>query len=272
MSDRRFSRKSAAAPADPRLGRMLLLSVGVHLVVVAALLLAGQDRFRRDLRPVYRVDLVSLPVPSPQAGRPDAGPKPAASPPKAEPVKPAPVKIAKPEPVKPSAVVKKAEAVKKTTEAQPKPKSGKTQDEESLAKSLREMQDRAALERRLAEMRQKTAGQGAAGAAPVGMPDGKGTEAGSSYDLWLQTRLKEQWSYSPYLGGGRTDLEALFLLRFDAKGTFIDYRIQRSSGNRQFDESIVRALLKLFKEQGLPSPPKRATEFEVAFNLKELKR
>jgi outer membrane biosynthesis protein TonB len=251
---------------------MLLLSLGVHLVVVAALLLAGQDRFRRDMRPVYRVDLVSPPVASPQAGRPDAGPPPAAPIPKPQPARPEPVKITKPEAAKPAAVVKKAEPAKKPAEPQPKPKSPKAQDEESLEQSLREMQERAALDRTLAAMRQKTTGKEAAGAAPVGMPEGKGSEAGSSYDLWLRTQLREQWSYSPYLGGGRTDLEALFLLRFDARGTFVDYRIVRSSGNRQFDESIVRALLKLFKAQGLPSPPKRATEFEVAFNLKELKR
>jgi hypothetical protein len=141
-----------------------------------------------------------------------------------------------------------------------------------LEKTLRAMQDRAALDRTLAALKQKAAQNAAVPHAPSGTPDGKGTEAGSAHDTWLQTELKEQWSYSPYLGGGRTDLEAVFLLRFDARGQFVDYVIKHPSGSRQFDESIVRALHKLFKEQGLPNPPPRPSEFEVAFNLKDLKR
>src|SRR5512145_3189569 len=83
---------------DPRFGRMVLASLGVHLAVV--LLFSGvlMPRFQRDLRPVYHVDLVNLPVMNPQAGRPDARPEPAKAP--AKPAPPEPVKAAPPAPPK----------------------------------------------------------------------------------------------------------------------------------------------------------------------------
>ncbi len=58
------------------MGRMMLLSLGLHVGIV--LLFAGVllPRFHRQPPPVYYVDLVNLPVPEPQAGRPDARPEP----------------------------------------------------------------------------------------------------------------------------------------------------------------------------------------------------
>src|SRR5690606_34533291 len=120
-------RQLAEYHQDPRFTRLLFASLGAHLAVV--LLFSGifLPGFKRDMRPVYHVDLVNLPVMNPQAGRPDARPEPApapakpaapepvkASPPPAAPkaeVKPEAVKLAKPEPAKPAAVQpKKPEA------------------------------------------------------------------------------------------------------------------------------------------------------------------
>jgi hypothetical protein len=99
MNRQHPDRHQAEYHQDPRFGRLLLASVGAHLAVV--LLFSGVllPRFQRDLRPVYHVDLVNLPVKSPQAGRPDARPEPAKAP--AKPAAPEPVKAAPPAPPKP---------------------------------------------------------------------------------------------------------------------------------------------------------------------------
>lgn len=275
MTRQRRPHSSPAFPADPRLWQTLLVSLGVHLAVVALFTVAGPARFQRHIRPVYQVDLVSPPVANPRAGRPDARPEPAKAAPRAPvpaPAKPVqvvpktePVKIAKPEPAKP--------AVKKPEAAKTKPAAKETSYEDVVRdiEKKRRAQENREFEQKMRQLAAK-ANAAAVPHAPVGVPEGKGTEAGSKHDDWLLVKLKEQWSYSPYVGGGRTDLEAVFLLHFDAKGRFVDYKIKHGSGNRQFDESVVRALLKLFKDQALPNPPKRPSEFEVAFNLKDLKR
>ena len=60
---------------EPKIGRMLLVSLGLHLLFF--LIFSGVLVFNdeRDPRPVYYVDLTQSPVERPQAGRPDARPK-----------------------------------------------------------------------------------------------------------------------------------------------------------------------------------------------------
>ncbi|MEJ2201679.1 MAG: TonB C-terminal domain-containing protein, partial [Desulfuromonadaceae bacterium] len=102
--------------------------------------------------------------------------------------------------------------------------------------------------------------------ATVGMPDGKGNQAGVSYDAWLKTYLTAAWRLSKYQLG-RTDLEATVRLVFDARGRLIDYKFVQESGELRFDDSVKRALLQL---QELPEPPGSRIEKEVVFNLKDL--
>lgn len=248
---------------EPRLGRMLLASLGLHLVVLL-LVLAGPlfPGPGRDQRPVYYVDLVNLPVKNPQAGRPDAAPKTR----KAEP-RPAPapkrqaktVKTAKPRP-KPEARPKAA----------PKPAPqppGATYEKETLAaiEKLRREQEIAALKEKLAQMAKQDSRQAPAD-APVGMPDGRGTEAGPSYDAWLHDYLKEAWTLSRYQVT-RENLEATVTLIFDARGNLVDFRFLKRSGEERFDDSVKRAVLQL---KQLPAAPGSRLEKDIVFNLKEL--
>jgi outer membrane biosynthesis protein TonB len=280
MSHHHTDRQLAGYHHDPRFGRLLFASLGVHLAVV--LLFSGVllPRFQRDLRPVYHVDLVNLPVMNPQAGRPDARPEPAkasAKPAPPEPVKappPAPpkptpkaetVKMAKPEVAKPAAVKpKKPEAAPvKTSEKQ------STADAAALQEKLRQMQARQEREdykKRLAELASKDSRQAAIPGAPAGMMDGKGTEAGASYDAWLHEYLKKAWTLSMYQVS-RRDLKATVKLAFDAQGNLLDYNFIKKSGEERFDDSVRKAILQLKK---LPNPPGSRMEKEIAFNLKDL--
>jgi len=272
MTRNRLSRKPAGLHPDPRLGRMLFASLGIHLAVV--LLFSGVllPRFRKDVRPVYHVDLVNLPVKNPQAGRPDATPEAPRL--KPEPKKPEPVKVpSKPEPKKPEApkVVKKPaekpSPVKKETVAKPAPLPEKSYEETlSAIDKLKRKKEIEELQKRLAALAQNDSRQGAPVTAPVGMPEGKGTEAGPSYDAWLKDYLKQAWTLSRYQVS-RRDLQVVVTLVFDPRGNLIDYRFDQESGEERFNDSVRRAILQLKK---LPTEPGERMEKKVVFNLKEL--
>jgi len=272
MNRNRFTRQQADFHHDPRLGRLLLASLGAHLAIIVLFSGVLLPRFARDTRPVYHVDLVNLPVMNPQAGRPDAGPKPTKAPAKPaapEPVKPSPAAptkpAAKPEAVKvakPEAAAKKPEAVKPA----PKATSSEKENLSSTIEEMRRRQEIEALKQKLAQFGGKDTRQAAVPNAPVGMPDGKGSEAGVAYDLWLHEYLKQAWTLSRYQVS-RRDLESTVRLVFDAQGNLKDYTFVEKSGEERFDDSVRRAVLQLKK---LPNPPGSRLEREVVFNLKEL--
>jgi len=265
-------RQQAGYHHDPRFGRLVLASLGVHLAVV--LLFSGvlMPRVQRDLRPVYHVDLVNLPVKSPQAGRPDARPEPAKAPakpaapepvkapPKAE-AKPEAVKVAKPEPAKPAAQPKKPAAAPK-----PSPKEPTYDKTLSAIEDLRRRQEIEALKQQLSQLGSKDTRKAAVPGAPAGMVDGKGTEAGSSYDAWLHEYLKQAWTLSKYQVS-RRDLKATVKLTFDAQGNLLDYIFIEKSREQRFDDSVRKAILQLKK---LPNPPGSRMEKDIVFNLKDL--
>lgn len=278
MNRQQSDRQLAEFHQDPRFRKLLLASLGVHLVVVllfSGVLLPG---FKRDMRPVYHVDLVNLPVMNPQAGRPDARPEPAktpakpaapepvkatppATPPKAEP-KPETVKLAQPEPAKPAAVPAKKPEVAKPAAKEP------SYEKETLSaiEDLRRRQEIEALKQQLAQFGAKDTRQAAVPGAPVGMQDGKGTEAGIAYDAWLHEFLKQAWTLSRYQVS-RRDLQATVRLVFDAQGNLLDYTFVKKSAEERFDDSVRKAILQLKK---LPTPPGSRMEKEVVFNLKDL--
>jgi len=277
MNRHHSDRQLAGYHQDPRFRRLLLASLGAHLAVV--LLFSGVllPRFQRDLRPVYHVDLVNLPVKNPQAGRPDAQPEPKKSPAKPaapEPVKmppPAPpktqskpesVKLAKPEPVKPAVQPKKPVAAAKPASKEPTYDKTLSAIEDMARK--KEIED---LKRQLAQLGTKDSRQTAAVPdAPVGSLTGKGTEAGPAWDEWIRTFLKANWSLSKYQVS-RLDLEAKVRIVYDAQGNLLDYKILKPSGDATFDDSVKKAIL---FEKRLPKKPEERLELEVVFNLKEL--
>jgi outer membrane biosynthesis protein TonB len=264
---------------------MLFVSLGGHLVVF--LLFSGVllPHFKRDVRPVYHVDLVNLPVKDPQAGRPDA--RPEAPKQKPEPKKPEPVKVAPPEPAtkKPETVKvpppkpepKKPETPKVVKPAVEKPVAAKEKtnekisaaDEKAVQEKIRQMQarsEREAAKQRIAELAAKDTRQSAIPNAPIGMPEGKGSEAGIAWDLWIRTFLKSNWSLSRYQVS-RLDLQAKVSIIYDAGGNLVNYRFLDPSGDNIFDDSVKRAIL---KEKTLPNKPEERLEIVVIFNLKDL--
>jgi colicin import membrane protein len=265
-------------PAARGFGRMLVLSLIVHSAVVVIFFADLFPHARRELRPLYFVDLINLPVPDPQAGRPDARPaekSPAPIPPAPAPPPgkmEAPV-TAKPLPVKPPVAVKPEPAKtapKEVPKTPAKPEASAVDEYQSTANAIEKMREKKELEERLAAIKASRQSTAAPVDAPVGMPTGKGKSAGVDEQLWIQAYLKECWNLSKYQVT-RRDLKAKARLVFDAGGQLIDYRIITPSGDSNFDESVRRAIL---KAKQLPFRPERRLELDgeqaVEFNLKDL--
>jgi colicin import membrane protein len=151
-------------------------------------------------------------------------------------------------------------------EAPPKP-SKETAATDSVAQALAKFEANKArqeLSDKIATLTSKdTRGKGTD--APVGMPDAKGTQAGIPFETWLETYLRDRWHFPTQLTA-RCDLEAVVEIVFDPQGRRVSERIIRKSGEETFDESVLRAVLKL-KE--LPNPPDERLRIQVPFNLKD---
>lgn len=255
-------------------GRMLLLSLGIHLLV-AVFFAVGLRPPLRSAPPAYRVDLVSLPVAKPRAGDglPTA-PAPASlpSPPSVpSPPRPAPAKTA------PKATVPGKEAkptVKSATGKKPAKApapSSIDDDYDEVQANLRVMQMRRERDRRKqaaeAKIHQVLAEVQPSGSGAVGSRSkASGDQLGSAYEDWIQVHLRELWTFNRQQAR-QLDIEARLKLSFDARGQLVDYKFLKSSGNEQFDKSIHNAVLQLKR---LPTAPERPLELTVTFNLKEL--
>ena len=268
----RWQRGGLAWRREPRLSRMLGVSLGIHLcgLIVAAGFLSVQQPLVR--KPVYMVDLVTLPVANPQAGRPDAAPgkvKPVQKP------KPATKPIAKPKPVvkpepkpkpKPKPQPKPQPVVKSVPKPAPQPVPKKSYDDvlQEIAKKRR-AQERSDLEAKLqALMGQDT--RATKSEAPLGEVTGQGTEAGVGFGLWLQSYYTDHWKLSKYQIPN-LDLEARVEVEFGPRGFLKNFRIIETSGNLNFDNSLKATILSLEK---LPREPQKRFVETIYFNLKDM--
>lgn len=268
------TRQGSRARNDPGIGRTLLGSLGIHLLIIFIFAGSLLPRFEEERRPVYYVDLANLPVKAPRAGRPDVPPvKPATEVKPATPVKPAPSPTKAPppaaktktEPAKVSPPVAKTTPPPKTPA--PTAKTKKAEDSTTSAiDDMRRKKEIADLKATLAALAADDRRDRAPDGAPVGMQDGRGSESGVSYDAWVQTAYKQAWTLSRYQVD-RLDLEAEVRVTFDAEGNLKDYRFLSESGDARFDDSVKSAILQV---KQLSNKPGERLELEVVFNLKDL--
>jgi colicin import membrane protein len=239
---------------DPGPGGMFVCSFLLHVafffLITRLTLLPG---LHPDNAPVYYVDVVNLPVASPQAGNP-AGSTAAAT---AAPPAPAPqemklpAKTAAPTRIKPV----------------PAPASGAKTDQSETAREFDERLSR--LERdaesrhqaaALDALRKRTAG---GGKGPAGMPGGTGKEAGSDYSSYIQSRLKD--AFKSTIAFQTKSPEVRLRLTIDRGGHVIRQRIEYSSGDRLFEEAVLQAVARA--EKGF-TPPPGGQDFEHGFVFK----
>ncbi|MBZ0154978.1 MAG: TonB C-terminal domain-containing protein [Alphaproteobacteria bacterium] len=96
----------------------------------------------------------------------------------------------------------------------------------------------------------KESGPGGSGAAPSG---------GADYYSLVVSKIRQQWVYPETLD---RDVEAVISIRIAKDGSVTIDRLEKSSGNRLFDRSVMSAIT---KASPLPAPPPGVEEIGVRF-------
>lgn len=224
----------------------------VFHVVVGLSLLNFQLSAHFKEAPVYYVDLLTLPVASPQAGMPGAS-EPAPAPP--QPAATPPQEMALP--TKPSTQIPA-----KATVAKAPPQADPTE-------TTREFEERIARMERDTEARHQAAAldalkKRASNSGPVGMPGATGSEAGSDYGSYIRSRLEDAFrredTFKPSPGK-----EAIVRLTIDRNGRIISQRYERRSTDQMFNDAVARAIARA--EKDFRRPP-NGSNFEQVISFK----
>lgn len=219
--------------------RMLIISFAIHILVLAAFSIPFKKSSKRfDALSSYSVNLVgelgggggSIGAGKGEKGIPEK-PAPAAP---ARVKKPAPIK--KPVKEEVSLSKKKVAAKEKTTK----------EELSRLEERIRDMKKRADY---LDVSGAKTAGAGSKGGMGSGAPGLPfGSEGGGKpldpatqkYILDIWDKVKSAWGVPGMTY--KKDLETIVIIRIRKDGRIVDINVEKRSGNRIFDESILRVL------------------------------
>jgi colicin import membrane protein len=221
--------------------------------LAAITFIASFQTIRPNATPVYYVDLVNLPVANPRAGSPSARGEAAATPAPAPASAPAREKMSAP-----SVVPRKlpAPTPKKTNQTSPPETEKEFQKRLSrLERTVEGRQTDAAI-----DALRKKVGQGS---GRSGMPGGTGTEAGSDYGSYIQSRLRDAFALT--ISFRERNPVVVLRLTIDRSGKVIGYHIDRSSGDKVFEDSVKRAVDRA--SENFPPPPGRG-EFQQGFIFK----
>jgi colicin import membrane protein len=239
---------------------MFIFSFVLHAAVFLLIFKAQHLPAPPPEEPVTYVDMVALPVASPQSGTPAPGGASAAEPAAA----PAEQMVAPPPP-RPAQHEAMTVPTPKAKPAKTKPaptktaKTAKPAPEQSAGDAKAFNERMAKLEEEADEVRQARVLAGIKGkvgkGGRVGMPGGKGTQAGSDYTSYVLSRLKDAFAKemmkqtaSPLVVGTIT---------VGADGDVSDFSIDRYSGDKLFDDSVRRAV-----KRATPFPPPPAGQFK----------
>jgi colicin import membrane protein len=193
------------------------------------------------------VDISSIPVANPRHG----SPTPAAAP---SPQTAAEPEMKQPAPPSPKTTTKPAAEVKTA----PKPAETAREHEERLAKLSRKVEAQHA-ESAVEALRRKMA---AASRGPQGMPTGTGTESGSSYPAYIQSRLAD--AFRQTIAYQSSNPETAVRLTIDGNGRIIGLKIERSSRDQVFENAVRRAIA-LAETHFTPPPDGKRLEIGFVF-------
>jgi colicin import membrane protein len=238
---------------NKELGLMVCGSAIFHLLVFFFLL---NFHFSSSFKeaPVYYVDILDLPVAHPQAGSPESSgarsPAPAPA--------PAPAPRAEPRhemtlPVKPSGRV-----LPNKPPAVPKKPADTVESSRDFEKRMNQLEQAADARHMKAALRDLQ-NRGRAG-GPVGIPGATGNEAGSDYASYIQSRLKD--AFKETIAYQSTRPEVVMRLIIGRSGRIVRASMERSSGDKLFEDSVNRAIKKA--ENNFPPPP-GGQEFSTGF-------
>jgi colicin import membrane protein len=242
---------------DTGMGVSFIASTVIHLTVFLLLAWQGSHRAPLKIEETYYVDVVNLPVASPRSGSPAQSGNDAQQAPAPPPAKAAPMAL--PTPSKPGMkanTTKQAATQRKTPESSSEPASEFAERMARLERAAEAKQEEAAM----ARLREKVKTQGSGRA---GMPSGVGTEAGSDYLAYIQSRLKD--AFQKTINHTSQFPEMSVRIFIDTDGKLSRKKVERSSGDRAFEISVFRAI-DAASDKFTP-PPGRKT-FEGVFVFK----
>ncbi|MEN6616279.1 MAG: energy transducer TonB [Syntrophorhabdus sp.] len=246
--------------------KMLAISVALHIIVIGAFSIPIKFSSKKiDLSGSYSVNLVGS---AGTMGGGGGGPKTSVQEkPKPKPDKPAPAIKEKKLPPKKAQPIRKEDedVVSLSKKKPPKPKTSK------------EEVDR--LEDRIRNIRKKTdyidvakAGSGGgpgSGRGGGGLPGsgGGGTAldpAMQKYLLDIWEKIKNAWNVPGM--AQKKDLETIVMIKVRKDGRIVDINIEKRSGNRVYDESVLRVLKAIEPLPPIPSSL-NADSLEIGFRF-----
>lgn len=239
------------AAIDTGIGVSCIASTVVHLAVFLLLVWWGKlFPVNMNLQETYYVDVVNLPVASPQAGSPQqkGDDAEAAPPPTKLPGSPMTV----PQPPKPGAAKPNDSAPAKTVDQN---ESAFAERMSRLEGKVEDKKQEAVLERLRNKIRMTGSGK-------PGMPGATGKEAGSDYTAYIESRLKD--AFSKTISISSKNPEVAVTLFIDASGKLTRRKVERSSGDRAFELSVQRAI-DMASEKFTAPPDKKIFEVFSVF-------
>lgn len=250
--------------------KMLAASLALHIIVLGAFSIPIKSSSKKiDLSSAYSVNLVGSAGNLGGSGGPPSRAV-AESKPKPKPEKPAPaVKEKKVPPPKKSQPIQKEDDAVSISKKKVPPKN----------KASKEEVDR--LEERIKNIRKKTdyidvakAGSGGPGRGPgsgAGLPMAGGGGSGAPLDPALQKYLLDVWekiknAWNIPGMASQKKLETIIMIKVRKDGRIVDINIEKRSGNRVYDESVLRVLRAV--EPLPPIPPSLNTDsLEIGFRF-----
>ena len=239
--------------------KMLAVSLALHIIVIGAFSIPIKFSSKKiDLSGAYSVNLVGSAGKLGGGGGPVSHAKPEPKPKE----KPAPaIKEKKATPKKPQPVQKEDDAVSLSKKKQVKPKASKDEVDR--------------LEERIRNIRKKTdyidiaktgpggPGRGGGGGLPGSGGSGAPLDpALQKYLLDIWEKIKGAWNVP---GMAKKGLETIVVVKIRKDGRIVDINIEKRSGNRTYDESVLRVLRAV---EPLPPIPSSLNRDELELGLR----
>ena len=216
-------------------GLQLLLPVSLLLHVAIYGLFAWLRLFPSSSfteAPVYYVDVVNLPVESPQQGSPAAAGK---------------------EPAPPSSVTPPSQEMKLPVKDAGRAKPVDKKVDKAAEESSKDFEERLARLERASDARHEAAAMEAIrkraaghGKGQAGIPGGTGSEAGSDYASYIRSRLVD--AFKSTIAYQEKSPRTVVVLTIDRNGRVVRRRTESSSGDRLFEDAVNRAIVKAEKD------------------------
>jgi TonB family protein len=220
--------------------KMLAVSFALHILVVGAFSITFKSKSRRiDLSSSYSVNLVG----GPGGGGGGAVQKEAARPEtKKIPEKPTPaVKETKPAPVKNKPIpIKKEDLVSLSKKKVPEKKETTEEEFEQVQKKIQNLKKKTEY-LDVAKVARGVGGVGSGGFLGTGEGGGGIVDPLlQKYHMDVVEKIKEAWRKPVFSKRGVS--EVVIAVRIRRDGTVVDINPEKTSGNRLYDESVIRAI------------------------------